>query len=215
MLRKAFFSISLVAIGLFSATTSDAFEKKETFAWKKVGGWQVRIDTTLYNGCFIVAVYRSGTVVRVGLIPPGSERQGQAYIMVGNRKWKSIEVGKDYNLIFKFDNLPEWSASARGIKMSRTLNTLFATTTKVEFFNEMKRKHQLAIFYQGKRIAWVRLKGSYAAINEMARCQSAVRRLENQNRPARNKDPFAKDTYRFEPDPFSPRTADQAGDSFK
>lgn len=214
MLRKAFFSISLVAIGLFSATTSDAFAKNETFVWKKVDGWQVRIDTTLHNGCFIVAVYRSGTVVRVGLIPPGSERQGQAYIMVGNRKWKSIEVGKDYNLIFKFDNLPGWSASARGLKMTR-VRALYATTTKVEFFNEMKRKHKLAIFYQGKRIALVGLKGSYAAINEMARCQTAVRRVENQKRTARNKDPFAKDTYRFEPDPFSPRTADQAGDPFK
>ena len=67
--------------------------------WATVGNWQIRVDETLNYGCFMVGSYERGDVLRIGL----DFRSGaNGYILVGNATWKSLEVGKEYQLSVQF-----------------------------------------------------------------------------------------------------------------
>ncbi len=62
--------------------------------WKRVGSWDIRVDRSLNYGCFLVNVYQGGTVFRIGF----DRTNGGGYLMLGNPNWRSIEVGKEYDL---------------------------------------------------------------------------------------------------------------------
>ena len=149
--------------GLAPAAAADAVR------WGKVAGWDILIDTTLGNGCFIFTIYDGGTALRLGFDPD----EGDAYLMVGNQKWASIEHGKDYDIEIRMDRDAPWEATATGVDFDG-LPLLMASTDQPNFLIDFMKKNTLEVRYLNKSIATLSLKGTFAAVGEMLKCQDYV-----------------------------------------
>ena len=87
---------------------------KETPLWKIVGGWQIRVDPTLGNGCFTYQFYEGNTFVRIGI----NKLAGGVYVMAGDSDWKSLEAGKEYPIKLYLGNETPWSGDATALEFS-------------------------------------------------------------------------------------------------
>lgn len=189
-------SLLLVFLIVSFPTISKAAEKMPL--WKRVGSWDVRVDKTLGYGCFTMAEYEGGTVFRIGFNREGLTK---GYIIVGNQKWKSLEVGKEYTVTLKFDNAEPWRGDATGFKFDKgdTGTFLFLHFSHADLFRDFMRKTSLEIKYKKKRITLLTLKGSGKALVEMLKCQKA---MNIGGSKSSSQDPFASGT-KSSSDPFA------------
>lgn len=185
---RSFYAFRLVAIafGLMVILGSGHSHASKAINWKKVGGWDIRVDPSLSNGCFLLASYVTGTVFRFGF----DMGTGNAYFLIANANWKSIEEGKSYKLVFQFDERPEWTGEGTSKKFGDDLTALVGSVSDTVFFNELARSHVLSASYKRREIARLALKGSYAAVRELIKCQAEMRAAGGTDRRA-SKDPFA------------------------
>lgn len=159
--------------------------------YKTVNGWDILMDQTMGNACYVTTAYEGGTILRLGFDFTGPK--GRFYLALGNANWKSLEAGKDYPIEIRFDNQPVWTATARGVNFA-DINWLHVTTEDLNFPQEFSRKLGMRVSFQGRQIAGLRLKGSARAIDEMLTCQQTVNSVAGSQRPqppAAPKDPFA------------------------
>lgn len=191
MLNSRVHAARLALIAAIVATPALA---QDTRDWGQVGNWYIGIDSTLANSCFVLNEYDDGTVLRIGL--DMSSADDRWYIMFGNDRWQSIEVGGEYDVAVKFDNEPEWNAVAAGVDMGGSANFLYVFGTDVEFFDEFIFKNAIELFYDGGSIARLSLSGSARATASMIECQEA-----QASAPAA--DPFSGKKKKSGTDPFA------------
>ena len=187
---------------LFSSTLPSQAENAtsvETALWKSVGNWSVYIDKTVSYQCFITILYDDYTVFRVGFQDPKST--SALYVAIGNLNWSSIEDGKDYDLVLQLDNESGWKSPATGMHFG-TFPSLIVNTNQTGFVDELMRKHSLRVFFNDRQILNLSLRGSNAALQEMAACQNAVDGYLGRN--AQPSDPFSGvSTPKSPKDPFA------------
>lgn len=187
-------------VGLLLTTEAKSETNQETALWKNVGPWSVYIDKTTQFQCFIATTYQDYTIFRVGFQQPNST--SALYVSLGNMNWSSIEAGKDYDLILQIDNEPGWPSPARGFRFG-TMPALIVGTNQTGFIEQMMRKHSLRVFFGGKQILNLSLRGSNAALMEMANCQNEVDKYLGRSNGTTN-DPFAGTVASPAPkDPFA------------
>ena len=184
--------------GLFFATSAWA---QESIPWKEIGGWDVLMDPSMGNACFITTVYDEGTILRLGF--DFSQEQRSIYLALGNKNWKSLEAGKEYPLQIQFDRNPMWDATATAIDFNGT-NFLAVSTTETDFASEFSRKLGMRATFNGREVAALRLNGSSRAVTEMLNCQEKVNEaLVARQPPQAPKDPFqATPDVKSAHDPF-------------
>ncbi|MFC4273012.1 hypothetical protein GQF03_07460 [Sneathiella chungangensis] len=162
--------------------------------WKTVGEWEVRVDLSLNNGCFVLARYETGTFFRLGFNPP----VGNAYIMFGSLDWQSLEHGKEYLIKIRFDDEEPWSGYATGTGLSKDLTALTLVVDEADFIREFMKKNVIVIEYRGKEISRLSLRGSFAAGMELLQCQTEFDDHKNKKKKI---DPFSNHSNKK--DPFS------------
>jgi hypothetical protein len=167
---------------IVATNVAPALAANDALRWGKSGGWDILIDPTLGNGCFIYTVYTGGIGLRLGFSPD----DGEAYLMVGSKSWASIEHGKTYSIELRMDRDAPWRASATGVDFDG-LPLLMATTDDPDFLIDFAKKNSLQVTYRGSVVATLSLRGTYAAISEMLNCQEQVDRYG-----VRKSDPFAR-----------------------
>lgn len=182
MVKKA--AAAALAASLAATSIAPAMAASDAIRWGKVQGWDVMIDPTLGNGCFVYTTYDGGTALRLGFSPD----DGEAYLMVGNLKWGSIEHGKTYPIEFKMDRDAPWRATATGVDFDG-LPLLMVSTDEPDFLIDFAKKNSLQVTYRGTIVATLSLRGTYAAISEMINCQDQVDRFGVRGRGG---DPFAR-----------------------
>ena len=189
-----FFTLSM------TIAANPSFGEVDSPLWKKVGSWQIRVDTTLGNGCFAMASYKGGVFFRIGF--KASEKDFGGYMLFGNPDWASLEVGKEYSLTYKFDNEAPWEGQAVAFKFSKEdkVTFLWQEFSDTTLFKEYMRKNKLRIDYNGKQIELLQLKGSYAAFAEVIKCQKVMNSAKRKSNDT--KDPFARKSN-VGNDPFS------------
>lgn len=193
MFRKATIRSALLLLGLIPAASA-----VESSFWKQSGNWRIRVDTTLGYGCFMVTSYDGGVVLRVGI----DQDRRKDYFIVDNHNWESLEVGKRYPLTMQFDRHGPWNAPSYGFSFGSDLAYLHAIFGSSKVFEEFMRSHNLIIRYEGREIARLSLRGTFAATVAMAECQSAMDELRD-TRLAPRSDPFASPAARQNLDPFA------------
>jgi hypothetical protein len=184
---------SVFACFLFAMVDAIAGESP---LWKEVGSWEVRVDNTLGYGCFAMAAYKGGTVLRIGF---DASKNYRGYLVLGNSEWKSLEAGKEYELVVQFDRASPWSAPAQAVQFgSGRATMLFMQFDKSKVFKEFASKHQLIVFYKNQEIDRLNLKGSALAIDELVKCQIAMKetgtsspKADPFNYSGQKRDPFA------------------------
>jgi hypothetical protein len=193
---RAWLAAGVSAASLFAQTILPATAASDAIRWGKVSGWDILIDPSLGNGCFIFTIYDNGTALRLGFSPD----DGEAYLMVGNQKWSSIEHGKDYDIEIRMDRDVPWEATATGVDFDG-VPLLLAYTDEPNFLVDFMKKNTLDVRYNGKSIATLSLRGTFAAIGEMLKCQDQVDSFGIGNRGAAG-DPFAGSKGGTASDPF-------------
>jgi hypothetical protein len=172
--------LSVLSLVVLFASTAHA---EKAALWKKVGDWEVRVDRSLNNGCFIMGSYTQGEMVRIGFDP--SEQNDSLYVLINNGSWKSLVKGRSYTLEYKFDDDSPW----RGNSIATEIG-LYGKSNKSNFLIDFAIKKILTISYEGRLVARLPLTGSQAAIKEMAECQRAMSGARSAQESS-DRDPFA------------------------
>lgn len=190
--------------GCLMAVAPAVAEDTEIIKWKDVGDWRVASDTTMEGSCFISSVFEGGVSLRLGFYPKGSD--APLYMSFASDDWKSLEVGKDYDLTFRFDKNDPWSAAATAAG-DESGKFLFVNITDAEFLSGFVRKRSLAIAFEERLVAHLSLRGTGAAAEELMKCQKAVDQIiadEGRKSKEKKSDPFdAPSEKRSSRDPFS------------
>lgn len=170
---------TLSALLILMSTPATWADESETVRWKLVDGWDIRVDPSVNNGCYIAATYQSGNIFRLGF----DRQNANGYIMVINQNWASLVAGNKYPIALQFDSESPWEGNAT----ARLMGTLPALTIGFSTPNVMKElasKSNLKIFYKEKEIATLGLKGSATAVDELVKCQDAADRYTRTHPPA-------------------------------
>lgn len=177
-----FARIMALALGLSLSAAADP-ARSETDLWSSVGNWDISVDTTIGNGCYALASWNGGTVLRIGRNP----EKDNFYFLVGNDAWTSLRPEGSYDIQIRFGSRPVWDVTASGLQFNPGETVyLHAQSTKYEFINEFKAALNMSITYNGKEIDNLKLTGSSRAWSEVERCQK-----EMGSRGAPGDDPFA------------------------
>lgn len=185
MRKRNALAAAVSAAGLAVCAVAPAGAAQDVLRWGSAGGWDILIDQTLGDGCFIYTQYDAGTVVRLGFSPD----DGEAYLMVGNTKWASIKDGKDYDIQVRMDRDSPWYVTATGVQFDG-VPFLMATTDQPDFLIDFARKNSLAVNFNGQTITSLDLSGTYAAVSEMLNCQDQVDKVGIRGESTYS-DPFA------------------------
>lgn len=169
-------------------STTGCFAQAQTSLWQTQGVWEIRVDKTINNSCYVTATGVRGTSMRFGI---NKNRNRQGYILVGNKSWGAFQVGQDYDIQFRFDDSTVWKAPARAVKLDGYNHLLFYFD-KQEIFLDFIRRNWIYMYLKGQQIASLSMQGSAAAFSEMVRCQqnadgSPVQRAPSKPNPM---DPF-------------------------
>lgn len=135
--------------------------------WAQVGGWDIRVDQSVGNGCFAMQTYEDGTVVRIGV----DVSQQRVYLLFLNDAWKSLELGKIYPVRVVFDGASSYNGNMKGHRLAGGAIVLAHTNLSTEFVKDFMQRNGMRIYYQGNSIANLSLRNTYAAIAEVLNCQ--------------------------------------------
>lgn len=160
---------AIAAVGLLTLAGASASWAASSDRWGKVRGWDILIDESLGNGCFIYTEYRDGTALRLGF----DRTRDNSYIMIGNRDWDKIEQDGSYDIIIRMDRAAPWHATASGVILGH-LPLLMAHTDDTKFLLDFAKKRGITVEYRGDTIAKLSLAGTFAAMTEMLNCQKEM-----------------------------------------
>ena len=143
-----------LALGLTLAAFAAPAQAQEGTLWKTVGDWDISVDATIGNGCYALASWNGGTVLRIGRNP----EQNNFYFLIGNDKWTSLRDDQSYDLEIRFDSRPVWNVSATGLQFNPGETVyLHAQSTKMNFINEFQAALTMSISYNGAEIDSLKL----------------------------------------------------------
>ena len=191
--RVLVFSVGLLALSEAAAVADDAASP----LWKKVANWQIRIDVTLHNGCFMVENYKQGDLFRVGF----DREHSNGYLMIANGAWQSLVVGTKYPLILQFDNAAPWGGDSVALDMGST-RPLYMNFGNADLMSQLANSKSLSIQYNGTHVASLPLTGASDAVAELMKCQEAEDKLP-QRLPSRSKVPPSAEVPAQPSDPFA------------
>lgn len=170
----------------------------ETAKWGQVGGWDIRVDQTIGNGCYAAQTYEDGTTIRAGVNPENKS----LFFTLANRAWRSLEIGKIYQLRFTFDGQSVFTGNLKAIPLGSNV-ALYHSDVSYEFTSAFMQRNSVRIHYQGTQIGHLSLRNTYAAMAEVVNCQVELASAgRGGSRSPAAADPFSGGARR-QSDPFS------------
>lgn len=186
-----------IALSSVLACVAGAAYAQDTVTWNEnVHGWQVAIDRTIDDSCFIISAFEDQLFLRFQF---NAEEQNMQFI-VANVAWQSLVTGQEYDLELVFGEDSPWSGIAQGhvwngILPSLVLSVPFEDQQASKFIQEFGDQGSVRVSYDGNEIANLTLAGTNDAIASMMACQQAM--SEAGAFKETNADPFAP-----KPDPI-------------
>lgn len=157
-------------IGLASLVATPASAERAP-QWATVGNWWIGVDKTVGNGCFMTTSYRDGTALRVGFVNMLDNKpfDGMA-IIVGNPAWRSLELGKMYDIQWQLDNAPVQTFKARAIMQGGAVMLHMGFQNPRLVIANVAVGSSLRLSYAGNLLTVLPLTGSSAAAKETLNC---------------------------------------------
>ena len=150
----------------------------QSVTWNEdVRGWYIGVDRSVGDGCYMHSSFDGGGVLRTGFNVDGNSM----FIIIGNRNWKSLEEGKYYPIEIQFGNRSPWSGEASVFvwddgEKSLKLTVPFDDNSADNFVSEVQQTQNVIARYQGRQILNLSLRGSFAAMDEVLKCQDNILR---------------------------------------
>lgn len=182
-----------VAVGILAASAAQG--QGTAARWGEVGGWAIRVDRSVGDGCYAHQTYTDDTSLRIGF----DMKKKTIYFMIVNPAWRSVEVGKIYSMQLVFDGQHKYNGEFRGIKMGDYV-WLDHSDVSANFAADFMQRSSLHVFYQGTRVARLSLANTFAAVTEVINCQREIGGSSGGAPPSA--DPFNRSS-RTPADPFS------------
>ena len=87
--------------------------------WKDdVRGWYIGIDEKIGNDCYMHRSFENGTQLRIIL----DSEYAALFFLIGNRNWRSLEIGKLYPIEIQFDSRIPWAGDGNAFAWDNGLN---------------------------------------------------------------------------------------------
>ena len=181
----------LLACMPFAASAEDD-PSKDTILWGTFGEWDVRVDRTAGDACYVARVYDAGVVLRFGRYSKQSD--SGLYFSVNNPKWKSLKDEQEYPIDLQFGDNDPWSGNATGVVEDDDITrSLVVSSGDEKFLEEFETSDTVKVSYDDKEIANLSLNGVIKAVNEMNACQKKTDEILKKLEPKPEEaDPFAK-----------------------
>ncbi len=165
MLRPIALAFLAAAVTAFPAAASPAPPRLTVDkSFGKVAGWSIGYSESL-GGCLAAASYGDGTTLWFGI---GGTR-GTSYLALTNPKWRSLEVGGQYEL-HMLAGRERWHGTFTGFERDEGRG-LFQAGLKERFVADLSRSGSIAVRFQGRQIATLSLVGSTEAFDAVLSCQ--------------------------------------------
>ena len=149
---------------------------QETVPWESnVGGWNVAVDRTIGDSCFILAAFENDFVVRFQF----NNRAQNVQFIIGNLKWASVEDGEAYDMEVAFGPADAWSGDGMGYLWNDILPSL-VLSVPVEgerasaFLDEFARMDGVRVRHEGVEVANLAFQHNAEAVAEMLACQQVM-----------------------------------------
>ena len=164
-------------------------EAEKATSWKDdVKGWDIFVDTSLSDNCFMTTLFDGDTFLRIQMRDPGEGID----LYIGDADWASLEVGKTYPIKVKFGNQTPWDGNAKAVSFGDDALTALrlgvGDENAVDFAVELMESTAVYVSYQGRELAHLNLRGSYAAMMEVFECQKTMNQRNNRD----HQDPFSE-----------------------
>ncbi len=161
----------------------------DSYRLKSVGGWNLWVDHTLGDSCFVMRAYKRGGVFRIGFNPSPSN----GYIVLANRAWKSLSTGSKYPIELRFGDRPPWNGNATARKVGDVV-ALYMDFAGDNLITEMARADVLSIKYQEQIIVKIGLTAA-ATVDELNRCQARANGARLSPAPGGESGPVVTDPF--------------------
>ena len=191
MIDKSMLATVSVAACLLAAPA----HAQNSAKWGEVGGWSIRVDRTIGDGCYAHQSYEDGTDVRVGF----DMKKKSIFFMIANPAWRSLEVDRLYRMRLTFDDQQSYNGEFRGLRMG-DLVWLDHSNVSAAFAGDFMQRNGLRVYYNGARIAGLSLRNTYLAVTEVMNCQ---REMAGAGRSGTGSQPATDPFTRRPTDPFS------------
>ena len=168
----------------FSAGPSLA---QDTVIWESdLNGWEVAVDRTINNSCFLLAGFANDFVLRLQV----NKQQQNVQFIVGNIRWSSLKVGESYPISVAFGDATPWEGEGIGHEWSSILPSLVLSVPSdgdlaAHFLDEFAAQDVARVTFEGKEIANLSLADSAPAVNSLMDCVAAMHDFKPSD------DPFA------------------------
>ena len=184
--------LKIVYGAVFALSSAGAAIGQETVTWNNnIQGWNVAIDRTINDSCFIISGFNNEQFVRFQF----NTAQQNVQLIVANIHWDAVQNGQNYDIEVAFGDREAWSGIAKGHRWSDILPSLvlsvpMADQQAAHFIEDLTAKESISISYEGAEIANLALAGAEEAVASLLDCQAAM--SEAQNLKGSKPDPFAQ-----------------------
>ncbi len=154
-----------LGLGLAAVFCAGAVMAQDLVPYSEAGGWDVVVDTTLGNGCFLTSDFEDGSSVRIGF----DRNAGNGYVAAFNEGWGEIEDNTTYPVSFLLDE-EKYDGDARGMHLSDVPGVVI-TFDSVDFLTDLATRNVMVLQHDGADVMSIDLSGSDEAITETIACQ--------------------------------------------
>lgn len=131
----------------------------------KVAGWSIGYSEHL-GGCLAAASFADETTIWFGL----NGTRKTSYLALTNPKWKSIEVGGEYDIRLTTRGRGKWRGTFTGFQHDDARG-VFQAGLKEGFVADLSNAGAVAVEFEGRQIATLSLVGSTDAFEAVIGCQ--------------------------------------------
>ncbi len=146
----------------------------------KVAGWSIGYSESL-GGCLAAASYGDGTTLWFGF----NGARGASYLALTNPKWRSLEVGGQYELQM-IAGRQKWRGTFTGFERGDARG-LYQSGLKERFVADLSDSGSIKLIFQGREIAVLSLVGSTEAFDAVIGCQKDVTTVAAKAEPGPDK----------------------------
>lgn len=163
-----------------SPDTAEQSSSSDTQPWGNAGGWQINVDSSLNNSCYMIASWTEGVVLRIGF---DVRDRLLSYLMIGHPNWKSLSPGKKYKMNVQFGEETPWTVEMTGRLIGKQ-PMLFMTFSNANFWTEFRRSKTVKLEYVNRTVGYLKLEGSNLGFEKLVECQKY--------HISKSSDPFAR-----------------------
>lgn len=149
-----------------STVASGAIAQDKTTAWKKVGDWEIVVDS-VSQGCTMQKQFDNGILLQFGLLP----KRDAGFFAVYRQDWVDVKNGVPVTVEFAFDGVP-YKGTAQGY-ITKPWYGGFAEVNDPEVVYDFAKKYVMTVKGPNNTFE-LSLDGTLKGVEALEECQKSI-----------------------------------------